>query len=202
MGRSMQPQTVREQVTRALRDELVAGNFEGGHVLREVELAQRLGVSRGPVRDAFLQLSHEGFLAYVANRGVTVRHPPVKKNRDLIVSLRVQIEVFAVKSGLDEIDEEGFERIAVALRELKFACGNDSAAAVARCDMAFHEAVLLACGAEDFLEVWRQLCAKMLMAYSRLHDYGEVLEEHQHILDALKSKNKQEVIKALKENIR
>ncbi len=198
----MQPLTIRERVTQALRDELVAGQFEGGHVLREVELAERLGVSRGPVRDAFLQLSSEGFLAYVANRGVTVRHPPVKKNRDLIVSLRVQIEVFAVKSGLRHIPDEGFAGLDAALRDLKKACGKSSAAAVARCDMAFHEAMLLACGAEDFLQVWRQLCAKMLMAYSRLNDYGEVYQEHEHILRALRDREEQTVITALRGNIR
>ena len=118
------------------------------------------------------------------------------------MSLRVQIEVFAVKAGLADVTEEGFARIEAALRELKVACGDDRAAAVARCDMAFHEAVLLACGAEDFLEIWRQLCAKMLMAYSRLHDYGEVYEEHAHILEALRSRKKKTVIDALRDNIR
>jgi DNA-binding GntR family transcriptional regulator len=198
----MRPQTVREQVTRALREELIAGQFEDGQVLREVELADRLGVSRGPVRDAFLQLTHEGFLAYTANRGVVVRPPPVQRNRDFIILLRIQIEVFAVKSGLADMTDEGFQKIESALSDLKTACLGNNAAAVAHCDMAFHEAILIACGGEDFLEVWRQLCAKMLMKYSRLDHYREVYEEHLHILVPLKSRSKQAVIEALKENIR
>jgi len=196
------PQTVREQVTSLLRDELVAGQYPGGQVLREVEHAKRLGVSRGPVRDAFLQLSQEGFLAYVANRGVTVRHPPSSQSREFIVSLRIQIEVFAVKSGLADLNDVSLQTIEKALLDVKRACAGDNAAAVARSDMGFHKAILLACGGEDFLEAWRQLCTKMMMTYSRLHNYSEVYDEHLHIWDAVKARNVQAVIDALKENIR
>ena len=51
--------SIREQITGKIRDELVAGNFEAGLPLRETEMAKRFGVNRGPVRDAFLQLSQE-----------------------------------------------------------------------------------------------------------------------------------------------
>ncbi|MDP6721301.1 MAG: GntR family transcriptional regulator, partial [Pirellulaceae bacterium] len=91
--------TIREQVTNQIRDDLVAGNFPDGCVLREAELAKRFGVSRGPIRDAFLQLTQEGFLAYEANRGVRLREPPDPENREFIVSLRIQIETFVIRKG-------------------------------------------------------------------------------------------------------
>ena len=121
--------------------------------------------------------------------------------RDFIVSLRVQIEVFTVKSGLADMTDAGYQQIESALNDLKLACMGSNAAAVAHCDMAFHEAILIACGGGDFIEVWRQLCAKMLMQYSRLDNYRQVYKEHLHILVPLKSRSKQSVIEALKENI-
>ncbi len=198
----MTPKTVREQVTMKLRDELVAGQYPGGSVLREAELAARLGVSRGPVRDAFLQLSQEGFLAYQANRGVTVRHPPNRKNRTFIVSLRIQIESFAVENGLADINDEGLAQIRFSLENLQKACAGDDAAQVARCDMGFHEAILLACGGEDLIQAWRQLCAKMLMNYSRLTNYTEVYAEHMSIMAPVQSQNVKATIKALRDNIK
>ncbi len=198
----MPPLTVREQVTTLLRDQLVAGMYPGGHVLREVELAKRLGVSRGPVRDAFLQLTQEGFLAYAANRGVTVKHPPNMRNRKFIVSLRTQIETFAVKTGLADMTDEAMQQVEEALMELKRACSGDNPAAVARSDMEFHKAILLGCGGEDFLEAWRQLCSKMLMTYSRLGNYHEVYDEHLKIWESVKKRDKDAVIEALKDNIR
>ncbi len=100
------PQTIREQVTSQIRDELVSGNFPAGATLRESELAERFGVSRGPIRDAFLQLSHEGFLAYQANRGVTVRHPPDPADREFITSLRKQVETHVIRKGLVRLSDE------------------------------------------------------------------------------------------------
>jgi DNA-binding GntR family transcriptional regulator len=194
--------TIREQVTDQIRDDLLAGNFPAGQPLREGELAERFGVSRGPIRDAFLQLSQEGFLAYQANRGVTVRQPPDSDNRDFIVSLRQQIECFVIHRGLDQLSEAGLAKIETALAELHMACRGHDVAAVARCDMAFHEALLHACGGEDFLAVWKLLCSQMLLAYTRLDSYEQVYNEHATILDAVRAGKKNAATAAIEKNIR
>ena len=113
--------TIREQVTDQIRDDVVAGKFPAGQALRESELAERFGVSRGPVRDAFLQLSQEGFLAYQANRGVTVRNPPDSVDHEFIVSLRQQIECHVIKRGLERIEQTAWEKMETALAELESA---------------------------------------------------------------------------------
>ena len=194
--------TIREQVTDRIRDDLVAGNFPQGAVLREAELAKRFGVSRGPIRDAFLQLSQEGFLAYEANRGVKLRQPPDPENRDFIVSLRVQIETFVIKKGLGRLRGDALLAVENALQELKMACEGNDVAAVARCDMAFHEAILAGCGGDDFILAWKQLCSRMLLAYTRLDDYQQVYKEHAELLDAIRSGKKQAIVTAIKANIR
>ena len=194
--------TIREQVTNQIRDEVVAGNFPAGQALREGDLAERFGVSRGPIRDAFLQLSQEGFLAYQANRGVKVRPAPEAENREFIVSLRQQIECFVIRRGLDQLQNGGLASIRSALNNLETACTAGNVADVARCDMAFHEATLTTLGGDDFLPVWKWLCSQMLLAYSRLENYQQVYEEHVQILAALESGRKQDVIAAIKSNIR
>ncbi len=194
--------TIREQVTNQIRDEVVAGTFPPGQPLREGELAQRFGVSRGPIRDAFLQLSQEGFLAYQANRGVTVRDAPAAENREFIVSLRQQIECFVVRRGLNQLRNGGRAPLKAALDALSDACASGDVAAVARCDMAFHEALLVSCGGDDFLPVWKWLCSQMLLTYSRLENYRQAYEEHVEILAALECGRKQQAIAAIKANIR
>lgn len=196
------PKTIREQVTSAIRDQLVAGEFEAGAVLRETQFAERMGVSRGPIRDAFLQLSQEGFLAYQANRGVTVRHPPNPEHRALIVELRVQIEGFFIEQGLADITEEGLKVIEARLVDLQRACSADDIPRIASSDIAFHEAILVACGGADMSQAWRQLCALMLLAYTRLHGADEVYEEHLAIFNAVKNGSVEKAIVALKNNIR
>ncbi len=194
--------TIREQVTDQIRDEVVAGTFPPGEPLREAELAERFGVSRGPIRDAFLQLSQEGVLTYQANRGVTVRQAPKPENREFIVSLRQQIECYVIRLGIGQLQSEGADPIKKALADLKTACESGQAPAVAKCDMAFHEATLIACGGDDFLPVWKWLCSQMLLTYSRLDNYEQVYDEHVAILAALESRKKQASIEAIKANIR
>ena len=151
--------TIREQVTDLIRDDVVAGKFPAGQPLRESELAERFGVSRGPVRDAFLQLLQEGFLAYQANRGVTVRNPPDSEDHEFIVSLRQQIECHIVKRGIRNIAEKWWPILEQALDDLKDACVSEDIVPVAKADIHFHEQILIACGGEEFLPMWRKLCA-------------------------------------------
>ena len=193
--------TIREQVTREIRDELVTGSFSAGQVLREAELASRYGVSRGPIRDAFLQLSQEGLLAYQANRGVTVRDAPHPENRPFILSLRTQIETWCVTRGLAALTDGGLAAVELALISLESSCRGGNVAAIARDDMAFHEAVLIGCGGEEFVQPWRQLCSRMLLAYTRLDDYREVYDEHAAILNPLRARDAEAVNDALHRNI-
>ncbi len=194
--------TIREQITQKIRDDLVAGVFEDGQALREAQLAERFGVSRGPIRDAFLQLTHEGFLVYEANRGVTVRQAPDGENWRFIISLRRQIECFAMQQGLSQVTKEDLKRIHSVLNELRVACEQGDVAAVARCDMAFHQTCIEAVGGDDFLPIWKWLCSQMVLAYSRMDDYMQVYAEHVAIHEAFVVGDLEMVCGKIKENIR
>ncbi|QDV66135.1 GntR family transcriptional regulator [Crateriforma conspicua] len=196
------PRTIREQVTNEIRDQLVTGQFPAGTTLRETDLAERFGVSRGPIRDAFLQLSNEGFLTYQANRGVTVRHPPDPEDRELITSLRKQLETHVIQKGLGDLTDAQITKIKDALDHLQSACEQGDVARIARRDIQFHEAFLTACGGEDLLPAWRHLCSRMLLTYTRLTDYMKVFHEHVVIFDALQDRKKAAAITAIKANIR
>lgn len=193
--------SIREEITGKIRDELVAGNFEAGLPLRETQMAKRFGVSRGPVRDAFLQLSQEGFLAYHSNRGVTVRHPPALEDRSFVASLRSQIERYIVHKGLGDLTPEGLGQISVALAGLKVACAAKDVIEVAKADMEFHRVILEACGGEDFIQTWRQLCARMLLTYSRLKSFDEAYAEHEEIFKLIKKKDVDKTLAAIERNI-
>src|SRR5215472_4225062 len=67
--------SLREQVAAHVRRDVLSGHLETGERLREVELAERFGVSRGPVRDALLQLTHEGLLVLQPHCGAKVAGP-------------------------------------------------------------------------------------------------------------------------------
>ena len=199
---ALEPQTIRQQITNHLRKDLVLGTFPAGATLRETELAARLGVSRGPVRDAFIQLSHEGFLDYQANRGVTVRQPPDPADREFVADMRRRMETYVVAKGIKRVTDEAIARVGAALSRLQSACEQGDAIEIAYCDVAFHESILIACGGEDFVGSWRLLCSRMLLAYTRHENYGETYREHAAIFEALKKKSSRATVATIKANIK
>ena len=61
---------------------------------------------------------------------------------------------------------------------------------------------MIACGAEDLVSPWRQLCSRMLLTYSRLGNYRQAYEEHVLIFEPFKAKNLKATLAALKANIK
>lgn len=193
--------SIREEITEKIRDELVAGEFKAGLALRETELAKRFSVSRGPIRDAFLQLSQEGFLAYQVNKGVTVCHPLVGEDRELIASLRSQIESFVVKKGFERITDRSLAAIGEALKSLRVALDGGVVHLIAKADMAFHESILEACHGGDHVHVWRLLCSRMLLTQVNMKNRDEIYQDHYAIYSALKNKSKEEALAAINANV-
>ncbi|MED5586100.1 MAG: GntR family transcriptional regulator, partial [Verrucomicrobiota bacterium] len=96
--------STRDRITDTLRAEILCGQWSNEVPVREHSLAERFGVSRGPVRDSLLQLSQEGVLVYQANKGVRVNSPPIEEQRQLLQSMRRQMETFCLRKCMDQLD--------------------------------------------------------------------------------------------------
>ncbi len=67
--------TLPEQIAQRLRLDIMSGKLKPNHPLREQEVSERFGVSRGPIREVFRQLSQQGLLVTEPNKGVRVSLP-------------------------------------------------------------------------------------------------------------------------------
>ena len=194
--------TIRQQVTDQIRNEVVSGDLPAGEALEKPNSLNGTVSVEVPFAMHFSNFPKKVFCPNHANRGVTVRTPPDPAARDLIVSLRLQIESHAIKQGVQHLDESEFAKIEFALQNLHEACNGGDASAVAMCDFSFHEAILISCKGESFLPIWKWLCSQMLMAYTRLENYEQVYQEHVQIFEALQTKRFSKIAASLKSNIR
>ena len=105
MANSTVYRTIREQIVEQIRNDVLSGEIAAGESLREQKLAERFGVSRGPIRDALLQLTQEGLLVAQPNRGVRVGQGPSELIQPLVVALRRRIEAFALETVLDQLEK-------------------------------------------------------------------------------------------------
>lgn len=93
------------QVYDILKNEICSGIYPPGYQIVETELASRLNISRSPVRDAIHQLSREGLLDYIPNRGVYVKQYTSREVHD-IFEIRLLLERYAISHIDPELRDE------------------------------------------------------------------------------------------------
>lgn len=104
------PLTRREATARQLRDEIVSGRLPPGTVIRDAEVAGRLGVSITPVREAIAQLAAEGLIDIAPNRVRRVTHETQKSALEL-VDLMGLLACAGVEWGVDNLTGSHLERM-------------------------------------------------------------------------------------------
>ena len=193
--------TIPEQVAARLRHEVLTGKLKPGDPLREIEVSERFGVSRGPIREALRQLTQQGILVLEPNKGVRVAPNPDSAVRPLVVELRQTIETFVLDSIFDELTEQDVLQMESILSDIKVACEMDDASALVEHDLRFHRAIIQGHSDKDLLALWEPIMMRMLMHYARLSNLMDSYLEHKRILDAIRAGNKDEALKALRANI-
>jgi DNA-binding GntR family transcriptional regulator len=192
---------VRDRITDHLRQEILTGKMLEGDPLREIHLAKRFQVSRGPIRDAILQLTKEGLLESLPNRGARVGKVWDDGLRPMMLSLRLEIETFALRELLDlgsELDLKPFRK---NLQNLGIACKEADLPAVVKHDMEFHRLILKACDHPGVESVWLSIMGGMRLPYSRHKNLMEVHKEHSRVVEFLKMRDAEGAIEALKANL-
>ncbi len=194
--------TVREQVTDRLRQAILSGRFREGQRLKETELASELGVSRGPIRDALLQLTSEGALEYQPNCGVEVAPPANDAVRSVLVSLRRTIEANALRLAFPHLSAADIASWEGILAELRAACDAEDFPRVVESDMAYHRWVVEQAREPELLSVWLRIVMRLRLVYSRHKSLKEVAPEHARVVKAVRRGNVEAAVKALEANIR
>lgn len=196
---------LREQIVNQLRDDILAGRLEPGVRLSETKLAERFGVSRGPIREALVQLTNEGMLIGRPNCGVTVAPTAPDSIRELIVPIRRTIETYAVRLFFDNISEADYRIWDEILEKLADACRRHDYHASAEQDIAFHRSLLVRAGQPDLLAIWQTIVARIRSHFRQTHirnpDLMGIYAEHKAIVDTFRTGDKEASIKILEDNI-
>jgi DNA-binding GntR family transcriptional regulator len=193
--------TIREQIVEQLRSEVLSGEIAEGESLREQKLAARFGVSRGPIRDALLQLTQEGLLVAEPNRGVRVSGGPSQMIQPLVVETRRRIERFALDAVFDKLTAEDNRALDEVLARFKSACEKGEMKEVVERDLALHRWIVERAGDADLLAMWLQVIVRMRLRYTRHKTLLDSYREHKRIVDAIKKRDRAAALASLEANI-
>lgn len=193
--------TIREQIVEQLRNEVLTGQLNAGESLREESLARRFGVSRGPIRDALLQLSQEGLLQSRPNCGAKVAPEPSTVIQPLVIQLRQQIEVFSLQQIFPTLTAEDDRRLDENLERLRAACQSGEMTAVVDHDMAFHRWFVERADEADLLKMWLTVVTRMRLRYTRHTHLMDSFAEHTAVVNAVHRRDQAAAVAALVANI-
>ena len=99
---------LRDVVFNTLRQAILRGELKPGERLMEIQLANKLGVSRTPIREAIRKLELEGLVLMIPRKGAEVAEITEKNLRD-VLEVRCALEELAVQLACDRMDEEGIK---------------------------------------------------------------------------------------------
>lgn len=190
---------------RSIKSRIVDGDLAGGTMVSEGELAATLGVSRTPVREAFLRLQAEGWMRLYPKRGALVLDVYATEKSD-VLEARLLIESHAAAQVCR--DPERAAELADQLTEL-LAEQREAAAELpgfAEVDARFHTAIVAAGGnrliagfAEGLAERQRRLVTGALR--EQPHRAAEVLEDHRDLVDAIRDRDAERFATALADHV-
>ncbi len=145
-----------------IRQAIIDGRVAPGQRLKEEELAQQLGISRTPVREALLVLQTEGLVEASPNRGATVRSYELSDLEDMY-ELRALLEGNAARWAATRIDAGGLQRLRESCARFeKLVAGSNVNELVAE-NALFHDTILAAAGSERLAGMVRQVIATPLV---------------------------------------
>jgi DNA-binding GntR family transcriptional regulator len=179
-----------EGVADQLRDEILDGRLPAGSRLVEAELAERFGVSRGPIRDALQDLARAGLAVDLPRRGTFVSSLTERDLEDVYV-IRRAIEESAARLTIERADDADVASIFEAVEVAEAAYGGDDLAAAWDADMAFHRTYCRLSGNGRLLELFDQLASQtVLLMRTTLESHASLawtppVELHRRIAQAI-----------------
>jgi DNA-binding GntR family transcriptional regulator len=187
-----------------VRDAILHGEIPVGTVLAEATIADELGISKTPVRQALQLLRTEGLLEVGPRRQLVVRGFSVG-HRNEILRIREALEKIAVETACTEMSIEDIDMLRLILMRQRRAADAQDEEGFLELDEQFH--ILIATGAN--LPIVARLLEQM-RGFARLMRLGrtqppehlqDIVPEHTRIVDALESRDVQAALTALQEHL-
>lgn len=189
-----QPASRSDQVAGSIRLAILEGRIQPGDTLVERRLAEQLGVSKTPVREALIGLASSGLVTLSPNRGVSVRRLALGDLRQ-IYQMRVLLEPWAVRRSTEEPPADGWAEARGQLEEARSLLDADHDRSHAKLSLAnrrFHRSLYAGCGNDLVirqLEGLSDLTALGVVSllWERSPTWVEEFAEHEEILRAAES---------------
>lgn len=185
-------QTLREKILETIREQILRGNLKPGEKVAEPELAEKFGISRTPIREAFRQLESEGYLTVIPRKGAVVAS---LSERDVaeFYAIKSILEGYAARIAADRLSDRDIERLETINARLAQLAKEGDVKTFFRVHNEFHDLFIKAASNDKLYELITQLVMKFnrpRLASLSLPGRMEIsVQEHRKIIEAFKHKD-------------
>ena len=186
--REEHPGSLRDSVTGALRQRIVSGELAPGTRVVERQVAEQLGVSRVPVREALRALEREGFLEERATRGMVVRRLD-PEDVAMLFAVRESLEVVLSHRLVDVLDDDGLATLDDLVAEADGHARAGRHADAVGANAAFHAALVDLAHSRVLSSIIEPVAGRMAWLLNQHTEPGAMVAEHRAIVAALRSRD-------------
>lgn len=195
---------LRDVVFNTLRQAILTGELKPGERLMEIHLANKLGVSRTPIREAIRKLELEGLVTMIPRRGAEVAQITEKSMSD-VLEVRRAVDALCVELACERISEEELEALKNACDAFEEAVKSGDVKKIAQADVALHDIIVHATGNQRLVQLVNTLSEQMYRyRFEYIKDvsqHSSLVEEHRIIYESILNKDKQTASDAAKLHI-
>jgi DNA-binding GntR family transcriptional regulator len=200
------PRRLSDQVAEYLRSEIYSGRLRPGQRLYEVELCERLNVSRAPLREAILALRTDRLVEVRPHRGAVVTTFEDDDIRE-VFELRRHVEPLGARNAAERRDPARLEEIDRALKELRFAVQRGDPLTTALAHSELHRSIARASAWPRLAAFVDALCTQMLASHGtgyarRPEETSNLLAEHEPIVEAVSAGRADDAERLMREHFR
>ncbi len=185
-------QPLGDVVFQTLRRAIITGELGPGERLMETKLADKLGVSRTPIREAIKKLEQEGLVIMIPRKGAQVAQFTEKDIKD-VLEVRAALEALAARLACQRMDDRDFLKLQLAIAEYNYAAKQNDLEMMIEKDVEFHDIICNATENDKLISMFNSLKEQVnryRIAYLKNEEEDNTVEEeHNSILEALKNKD-------------
>ncbi len=185
-------QTLREKILETIREAILKGTLKPGEKVAEPELAERFGISRTPIREAFRQLESEGYLTVIPRKGAVVAALSEQDVQEFY-AIKSILEGYAAELAAEKLTAKDIEKLQTINEKLKTLAAEGDVKAFFRVHNEFHDLFVRAAGNQKLAELITHLGMKfnrLRMASLSVHGRMDIsVAEHERLIEAFKNQD-------------
>ncbi len=188
-----------------IKEAILAGDLCSGDRLVESDIAKQMGISRGPIREAFQRLEKDGLLLSSPYRETVVAEMSKQEADEVYVPIRRIVEQYACSRATRKLTEKDYACLTDIIHGIEEGCRAQDLVTITRLDSEFHQHIITRCASPTLLSIWESLSTQIYAHILSQNNYKAkldcVAQEHYDLLDAIRAGSQERIAALLEEHI-